>query len=242
MLSRRFPRATLFNADAAQFGSLDIGGSVGAVVRGCRFCQGQRTRSRRLCRAPSSISCPTDRSTSSLTGCGARSLRKLSQPAQAGGQGTSSTCCSTSHPLLSIGYPESRCRCALQSRHPAKAVIRRNVDDRLTSDFGSLCQEQRVLHVDAKIAHCVLDLGVTTQDLDGSDVPRRPVNHRRHCTPKRVGAVFLWTQTDRRHPFIDQACLLPRAHVLRLIDPARKRVVLDRAASSFEPCQQALTS
>jgi phosphatidylethanolamine/phosphatidyl-N-methylethanolamine N-methyltransferase len=34
MLSRRFPRATLFEADAAQLGSFDIVGPVGAVVSG----------------------------------------------------------------------------------------------------------------------------------------------------------------------------------------------------------------
>ncbi|WP_245453517.1 class I SAM-dependent methyltransferase [Aquibium carbonis] len=34
MLSRRFPRATLFERDAAELGSLGIGGPVGAVVSG----------------------------------------------------------------------------------------------------------------------------------------------------------------------------------------------------------------
>jgi len=41
----------------------------------------------------------------------------------------------------------------------------------LVSDFSSFCQEERVLHVDAEIAHRVLDLGVTKQDLDRADVP-----------------------------------------------------------------------
>ena len=43
------------------------------------------------------------------------------------------------------------------------------------SDFGSFSQEERVLHVDAEIAHRVLDLRVTEQNLDGADVSRRPV-------------------------------------------------------------------
>lgn len=34
MLSRRFPRATLFEADASDLGSFDIGGPAGAVVSG----------------------------------------------------------------------------------------------------------------------------------------------------------------------------------------------------------------
>lgn len=42
-----------------------------------------------------------------------------------------------------------------------KAAIRLAANDRSTSNFGALCQEQRILHVDAKIAHRVLDFGVT---------------------------------------------------------------------------------
>jgi cytochrome c len=83
--------------------------------------------------------------------------------------------------------------------------------------------------------HCVLDLGVTQQYLDGADVSRRPVDHRRLRTTKRVGAVLLWTQTDGRNPFIDQAGILPCTHVACVIDPARECIVFDRTASSFEP-------
>ena len=44
---------------------------------------------------------------------------------------------------------------------PVEAAIRAESDDRSTSDFGSLGQEQRVLHVDTKIPDGVLNLGVT---------------------------------------------------------------------------------
>ena len=43
-----------------------------------------------------------------------------------------------------------------ESGHP------RSVDGRSSSDLGSLRQEERVFHVDAEVAHRVLDLGVTT--------------------------------------------------------------------------------
>jgi hypothetical protein len=42
-----------------------------------------------------------------------------------------------------------------------EAVIRNEPDNRLNSDFGSLRQEQRILHVDTKVSDRVLDLGMT---------------------------------------------------------------------------------
>ena len=66
-------------------------------------------------------------------------------------------------------------------------------DGRSTSDLGSLGQEERVFHVDVKVADSVLDLGVTKQDLDGAYVSCRPVDHRRLRAPKRVRAILLRT-------------------------------------------------
>lgn len=72
-----------------------------------------------------------------------------------------------------------------------KAVIRVAADDRTMSDFGSLCQEQRVLHVDTKIAHGVLDLGVSEKYLDGADVARRLVDHGRLRATERMCTMIL---------------------------------------------------
>ena len=43
------------------------------------------------------------------------------------------------------------------------------------SDFPILRKGKRVFHVDAEIAHCVLDLAMTKKDLDGTKVAGRPV-------------------------------------------------------------------
>ena len=75
-------------------------------------------------------------------------------------------------------FPPHDCR-SYPVFHVPKAAIHAALDGRSTSDLGSLSQEERVLPVDAKIAHRVLDLGVTEQDLDGADVSCRLVNHRR---------------------------------------------------------------
>jgi hypothetical protein len=55
----------------------------------------------------------------------------------------------------------------------------------------------------------------------------------------RSSAVLSWTQADGSHPFVDQARIVPRAHMVRVIDTTREHLDLDRIATSFEPCQQA---
>lgn len=112
-------------------------------------------------------------------------------------------------------------------------------DSRSNSDFCSLRQEQCVLHVDTKISDRVLNLGVTEQDLDGADVARRLVDHGRLRASERVSAIFLLAEADRGHPLVDQASILPCAHVVRVIDPAWKSIILNGAAAPFQPGQQA---
>jgi hypothetical protein len=55
----------------------------------------------------------------------------------------------------------------------SKAAVHVASDGRSLSDLGSLSQEERVLHVDAKIAQCALDHGVIKQIFDGADQWRR---------------------------------------------------------------------
>ena len=52
------------------------------------------------------------------------------------------------------------------------------------SNFSILGKGKRVFHVDAKIAHRVLDLAMTEKDLDGPKVSDRPVDDRRLCSAK----------------------------------------------------------
>lgn len=109
----------------------------------------------------------------------------------------------------------------------------------MNSDFSSLRQEQRILHVDTKVSDRVLYLGVTEQYLDHTDIARRPVDHRCLRAAKRVSSIFLRAQTDRGHPLVNEACILPRAHMFCVIDSAREYIVFDRAASPLQPGQKA---
>lgn len=59
---------------------------------------------------------------------------------------------------------------------------------------------------------------LTEQYLDRSYITGSTIDHRGFRSPEGVCAVFGFSQADSRHPFIDQACILPRAHMGRLID------------------------
>lgn len=118
-----------------------------------------------------------------------------------------------------------------------QAVIRDETDNRLDSDFGSLRQEQRILHVDTKVSDRVLYLRVTEQYLDRTDITCRPVDHRCLRAAKRVSSY-----SSGPRPIAathSRRCILPRAHVLCVIDPAREYIFFDRAASPFQPGQKA---
>jgi hypothetical protein len=46
-------------------------------------------------------------------------------------------------------------------------------------------------------------------------------------------------QTDGGHPFIDEASVLPGAHMVRMVDATGKRVVGNSPSSTFKPHQEA---
>ena len=46
-------------------------------------------------------------------------------------------------------------------------------------------------------------------------------------------------QANRLHPLVDQAGVLPRAHVMFVIDPAREGLVFDRTSTPLEPSKKA---
>lgn len=52
-------------------------------------------------------------------------------------------------------------------------------------------------------------------------------------------SIVLRTQSNSSNPFIDQSRVLSSAQVPFLVDPTRKRVVIDTATAAFEPRKQA---
>lgn len=70
---------------------------------------------------------------------------------------------SASHPTAA----RQACRPRTESGHPVAA------DDRSMLDFGPVCQEQRSLYIDTEVLDSVLNLGVTEQYLDRTDIACR---------------------------------------------------------------------
>lgn len=101
------------------------------------------------------------------------------------------------------------------------------VRSRSCSNLGLFCQLQRILDVCAKIPDRVLDLGVTQQDLNCTEVPGRLVDDRGLSAPERVGAIVLPPEPNRCHPFIDEASILARAQVAGVLNSAREGIVVD---------------
>jgi hypothetical protein len=77
------------------------------------------------------------------------------------------------------------------------------------------------------------------QYLNGSEVARGLVDDRRLGSAQGMGTIFLQCQTNGGDPLVEQPCILTRAQVAISIDAARKREVIDGAASSPKPGQKA---
>jgi hypothetical protein len=73
-----------------------------------------------------------------------------------------------------------------------------------------------------QIPDCVLDLGVTEQDLDRTKISGGLLDHRSLRASKRVRTVIFTTQPNRGDPLIDQPGILAGTEMISLIDPARK--------------------
>ena len=109
----------------------------------------------------------------------------------------------------------------------------------LRSYFRALRQGERVVDVDAKVAHGVLDLAVAEQDLNGPQISGRLVDDRCLGSPERMGAILRAGQTDPRHPLIDKAGILPRAEMIGMIDAAWEDEIIQRSATTLKPGEQA---
>jgi hypothetical protein len=72
---------------------------------------------------------------------------------------------------------------------------------------------KRVFNVYPEIAHGVVDLAMTEQDLDGTKVSGASVDDRRLRSAQGMCAILAWHQADTRYPFIDQPSILSGAEM-----------------------------
>ena len=92
-------------------------------------------------------------------------------------------------------------------------------------NFGTLSKDQGVIYIDTEIFYGVLDLAVTEQNLNGPQIAGGLVNHRGLRPAQRMRSIFCTIQTDGNDPLIDQACILTRAEMACVIDPAWEQVI-----------------
>ncbi|MBB3773803.1 hypothetical protein FHS55_004448 [Angulomicrobium tetraedrale] len=103
------------------------------------------------------------------------------------------------------------------------------------SDFSCLGKRKRIIDIDTKVSNGVFDFGVSKQNLNSSEIACCLVDEGGLRMAERMRSVFLGTQSNRRNPFIDQSRVLSSAEVPFVVDPARERVVVDTATTTFEP-------
>ncbi len=124
----------------------------------------------------------------------------------------------------------------MSQRHEVGPSPERGADG---SNLSILGKGKCVFYIDSEIADRVLDLAMAKQDLDGPKVASCPLDDRCLRSTEGVCAILTSHQSDPCHPFVDEPSILAGAEMPLMIDPAGKDVVLHRAASPLEPCQQA---
>src|SRR5258708_6201262 len=98
---------------------------------------------------------------------------------------------------------------------------------------------ERILYIDSQIANSTLDLRVAEQDLHGAQVTCLLIDDGCLGSARRMGSVILRTQSDPGHPLVNKSSILPSADMIGVIDTAREDELVKRAASAFEPGQNA---
>ena len=82
-----------------------------------------------------------------------------------------------------------------------------------TSDFRLLGDLKGVIYLDAKILHGRFQLGVSQEQLHGTQVFGAPIDQRRLGPSHRVGPVVGAVQTEFIDPVAEYPCVLPRTEV-----------------------------
>lgn len=77
------------------------------------------------------------------------------------------------------------------------------------SDVDLLGDLDGIIHLDAEVAHRALDLRMSEQKLDGSEVPGSPVDHDCLRAAQRVRAKLGRVEPDAGHPFLNKPRVLP---------------------------------
>ena len=89
-----------------------------------------------------------------------------------------------------------------------------------------LCDLQGVVHLNARVPDGTLQLGVSQQKLNRSEILGALVDQRRLGTAQGVGTVLGRIQIDGSHPPIDDPRILSGRQVRRVVLPAGEEVIV----------------
>lgn len=103
------------------------------------------------------------------------------------------------------------------------------------SDLGALGKEERILHVDAKIADRVFYLSMADRNPNRSQVSGSSVVHGAFGAPHRTRPIVLAPQPNGCSPFVHKPSLLARAHRVACIQPTGEHIFRSAAATTLEP-------
>ena len=142
--------------------------------------------------------------------------------------------------MAAIGVAGRSSRDSDRQKCPKRRVVApRQGRGAIDSNLGVFGESKRVFNVYPEIAHGILDLAMTEQDLNGSKVAGGSVDDRRLRSAQGMCAILALHQADSRYPFIDQSSILSGAEMSVMINPAWKNVVVHRATPPVKPGQQA---
>jgi len=105
--------------------------------------------------------------------------------------------------MAAIGVAGRSSRDSDRQKCPKRRVVApRQGRGAIDSNLGVFGESKRVFNVYPEIAHGILDLAMTEQDLNGTKVARSPLDYRRLRSAKRVRAILASHETDTCYPFV----------------------------------------
>src|SRR6185437_1029953 len=97
---------------------------------------------------------------------------------------------------------------------------------------------QRVVHFDAEVTHCALELRVPQEKLYYPEVLRPSVYQRRFRPPQGVRAIGVGIESDFPNPAAHDPSILSRGQMRRQVEPTRKQVVIRAQTGGLDPGDQ----
>jgi hypothetical protein len=102
--------------------------------------------------------------------------------------------------------------------------------------FNLLSDPQSIVHLDTQVSDGAFKLGVTKQNLHGSEVASLLVNLCRLSSSQGVGPIGAGFKSDGHYPSLDNPGVLPGRQMLRRLAAAWEQIAAAATSDEWEPC------